>query len=109
MQKFSDDSAVLGLIVNQDENVYRDKVNFCKWCNDNFLLLNVAKTKELVIDYRKKKSSVNPIKIQDQEVEIVDTFKYLGVVIDNKLNWAPHVDKVFKKTQFIFPEKTAIC
>ena len=32
-------------------------------------------------------------------VEIVDTYKYLGVLIDNKLNWSPHLDKVFKKTQ----------
>ena len=53
----------------------------------------------MIIDYRKNKFSVNPIKIQDQEVEIVDTYKYLGVVIDNRLNWAPHVDKVLKKTQ----------
>ena len=100
LQKFSDDSAVLGLILKDNENRYREKVDyFVNWCKDNYLLLNVSKTKEVVIDFRKKKEKIIPISISGEDVEIVSTYKYLGVVIDNKLNWGQHIDKVFKKTQ----------
>ena len=33
------------------------------------------------------------------DIEIVDAYKYLGVIIDNKLTWAQHIDKVYKKAQ----------
>ena len=101
LQKFSDDSAVVGLITNGNEKEYRDRVDdFVEWCENNFLLLNVSKTKELVIDFRrKKKSQVVPIQMKGADIEIVDSYKYLGVVIDSKLNWSLHIDKVYKKTQ----------
>ena len=33
------------------------------------------------------------------DIEMVDTYKYLGVTIDNKLTWSHHIDKVYSKTQ----------
>ena len=101
LQKFSDDSAVVGCIVQDDENLYRENVGkFVEWCEENFLLLNVTKTKELIIDFRmKKKKNVVPITIKGENVEIVDSYKYLGVTVDNKLNWSKHISNVYKKTQ----------
>jgi hypothetical protein len=40
---------------------------------------------------------VRPIKIKDETVEQVETFKYLGTVLDNKLCFSFHVDSVCKK------------
>ena len=92
---------MVGLLSLNDESEYRDKVDsFVSWCDDNFLLLNVAKTKELVIDFRKKKNvPITPVKMKGVDIEIVDTYKYLGVTIDNKLAWSYHIDKVYSKTQ----------
>jgi hypothetical protein len=54
--KFADDSALLGLIENDDCSAYLDEVDkLATWCSDNNLDLNVQKTKEIVCDYRKKK------------------------------------------------------
>ena len=56
--KFADDTTVIGLITNSDESEYRDQVNkLISWCNDSNLELNVNKTKEMIVDFRRKKSS----------------------------------------------------
>ena len=39
------------------------------------------------------------IELNGQEVEVVDSFKYLGTVVDQKLTFTQHVDFVFKKPQ----------
>ncbi len=52
--KFADDTVVLGLISNNDETAYLDEVErLTSWCQDNCLFLNVSKTKELIVDFRK--------------------------------------------------------
>ena len=43
---------------------YIEEVNrFTTWCKANFLDLNLAKTKELLIDFRKQPPAVSPITI----------------------------------------------
>ena len=45
---------VMGLISNNDESAYRDKVrNLTAWFSANNLILNNKKTKEIVVDFRK--------------------------------------------------------
>ena len=97
--KFADDSSILGLIDSDcDESDYRCNINFfTTWCEDHCLSLNVKKTKELVIDFRKKKNHLLPLVIKDQEIEQVQTYKYLGVTIDDKLDWQIHSSTVCKK------------
>ena len=97
--KFADDSCIEGLISNyNDELSYKESVaNFTSWCDQNKLLLNTDKTKELIIDFRNKKEPVIPLTINGTEIEQVSQYKYLGVIIDNKLNWEPQASAVFKK------------
>ncbi len=53
--KFSDDTVVLGLISNNDETTYLDEVErLTSCCQDNCLSLNVSKTKELIVEFRKR-------------------------------------------------------
>ncbi|XP_062863986.1 tyrosine-protein kinase receptor [Trichomycterus rosablanca] len=53
LQKFSDDSAIVGLINNDEDSEYRGLIqDFVDWCLQNHLQLNVGKTKELVVDFR---------------------------------------------------------
>lgn len=46
------------------------------------LVLNVNKTKEIVFNFQKNIQSVQPVKINDMSVEVVNEYKYLGTVID---------------------------
>ena len=97
--KFADDSSIQALIRNpQDEIMYRNYINdFTKWCEEHGLLLNISKTKELIIDFRLKKDPLLPIIIKDQAVSQVRSYKYLGVTIDDQLKWDKHASNVFKK------------
>ena len=50
------------------------------WCQDNNLFLNVIKSKEMIVDYRKRPEHV-PILIDGAVVEQFESFKFLGVHI----------------------------
>ena len=46
LSKYADDAAIIALIINNDESHYREEAgNFVQWCDENFLKLNVPKTK----------------------------------------------------------------
>jgi hypothetical protein len=72
------------------------------WCHDNILSLNVSKTKELIVDYRKRRAEQAPI--DGAVVERVKIFKFLGVHITNELSWSKHTKTVVKRApQQFFP------
>ncbi len=81
--KFADDTVVLGLISKNDETAYLDEVErLTSWCQDNYLSLNVSKTKKLIVDFRKRQQRpYTPLMISGTPVERVSSFKYLGVNI----------------------------
>lgn len=100
--KFADDTVVVGLISNNDETAYLNEVEMLSsWCAENSLELNVTKTKELVVDYRRGKDQKNyaQLEIFGTPVERVSCFKYLGVNISEDLSWSPHITTVVKKAR----------
>lgn len=101
LQKFSDDSAIAGCVSEGGEQEYRSVIkDFVYWCECNFLCLNTSKTKEMVIDFRRKRTlPYPPVNIQGADIEIVDSFKYLGVHLNNKLDWSHNTDALYKKGQ----------
>ncbi len=62
--KFADDTTVVGLITDDDESAYREEVHtLTNWCHNNNLSLNISKTTELVVDFRRRTSEHHPITI----------------------------------------------
>ena len=47
-----------------------------EWSSLNNLKLNVVKTKEIIVDFQKNKTPIQPLVIHDAEVEIVTSFKF---------------------------------
>ncbi len=99
--KFADDTVVLGLISNNDETAYLDEVErLTSWCQDNCLSLNVSKTKELIVDFRKRHLlPYTPLMISGTPVERVSSFNYLGVNISEDLTWTTHIQTQVKKSR----------
>jgi hypothetical protein len=93
------------LITYNDETAYREEVRDpAVWCQDNNLSLNVSKIKELIVDYRKRRAEHTPPHINRAVVERVESFKFLGVHITNKLSWSKHTKTVMKMArQHLFP------
>ena len=71
---------------DNNETAYTEEVReLSVWCKDNHLSLNVIKTKEMIVDYMKKRTEHASILIDSAAVEQVKSFKFLGVHIINKL------------------------
>ncbi|KAI4880092.1 hypothetical protein NFI96_008261 [Prochilodus magdalenae] len=87
MQKFSDDTAIVGCVRNGQEYRLSLVEDFVEWCNTNHLKLNITKTKEMCIDFRRSRPSQQPISIKGVDVEVVRSYKYLGVHLDEMLDW----------------------
>ena len=97
--KYADDTVILGKLKVSDTE-YKSEINkFTLWCQNNFLELNVSKTKELVFDFRKKTQNHLPVLIGGKQVEKVDDYKYLGVFLDTNLNFQKHVLTTLSKCQ----------
>ncbi|KAI4895176.1 hypothetical protein NFI96_005326 [Prochilodus magdalenae] len=84
--KFADDTTILGLITDRDE-----------WCYHNNLSLNISKTKEMIVDYRKlQRGGHSPLYINGAEVERVSSVRFLGVHLTDDLSWSLHTNKVVR-------------
>ncbi|KAL0149199.1 hypothetical protein M9458_055433 [Cirrhinus mrigala] len=98
--KFADDTTVLGLISGNNESAYREEVKWLSdWCRDNNLSLNVDKTKEIIVDFRRTHPAHLPLSINGSAVEIVRSTKFLGVHITEELTWTDNTTSLTKKAQ----------
>ncbi|KAI3370589.1 hypothetical protein L3Q82_007158 [Scortum barcoo] len=100
VQKFADDTAIVGCIRSGQEDEYRELIkDFVTWCDLNHLLLNTTKTREMVVDFRRPRPHPEPVIIKGDCVEVVHTYKYLGVQLDDKLDWTANTDALCRKGQ----------
>ena len=96
--KYADDTVITGLISDNQESDYINQISdVCEWCKSHNLLLNVTKTKEVIFDFRHSVVNHLPLTIDNSPVDICDSFKYLGVTFDNKLNWSDHAALIVSK------------
>ena len=96
LYKYSDDSALTDFS-ESDEHFDKQVKEVYAWCQENYLELNVGKTKEMVIESGREKASVNDLKIDGKAVERVDEQMYLGTLIDNKLSFNGNTKNITKK------------
>ncbi|XP_054642346.1 alpha-1,3-mannosyl-glycoprotein 4-beta-N-acetylglucosaminyltransferase A isoform X3 [Dunckerocampus dactyliophorus] len=73
--------------------------DFVSWSELNQLQLNTSKTKEMIINVQKKTSHFTPVNIQGADIELVDSYKFLGVHLNNKLDWSVNTHALYKKGQ----------
>uniref|UniRef100_A0A8C1PH18 Reverse transcriptase domain-containing protein n=1 Tax=Cyprinus carpio TaxID=7962 RepID=A0A8C1PH18_CYPCA len=98
--KFADDTTVEGLISKGDESVYREELHrLADWCKINNLSLNVDKTKGMVVDFRRSHTNNSPLNTNGSSVEIVKSYKFLGVHLTENLTWSLNTSSIAKKAQ----------
>ena len=68
------------------------------WLASNKLTLNLKKSKVMIVTNTNKQNIPEVcIKINNAPLEICKSYKYLGVVIDEKLNWDAHIKHITPK------------
>ena len=96
--KYSDDTTIED--VSNSDSVYFIEVHkFSAWSKENYLDLNVAKIKEMVVDFWNNPPPVPDLIIDDVVVERVDEYRYLETVLDNNLTFNSNIDSKHKKCQ----------
>ena len=90
----------MGLITEGDETDYHKQITeLVTWCECNNLILNISKTKEMIIDFRRKAVAPHsPLVIKGEEVERVSSFKFLGTTIHESLSWDLNTSLIIKKS-----------
>ena len=96
---FADDTSLL--IYDQNLNTLKNKASHAfpglfDWCKANRLTISVAKTDFVLFHTQNKPMEQNLKEIVTDEISIerVTNIKYLGVIIDEKLNWNMHINFV---------------
>ena len=76
-------------------NVEIDKIY--SWVKANKLSLNVDKTSFMLFTPKCFPRNMNDLLINGSRISEVNETIFLGVIIDNKLNWSPHIMYISKK------------
>ena len=78
-----------------EETINRELANISDWLSANRLSLNVGKSKLLYFTNNDRNLLKNiDIKINNQILAEVSHAKYLGVYLDNKLQWDVHINNI---------------
>ena len=92
------------LYINKlNEVIINDLEKLQKWFMGKKFSLNAMKTQSMLISTKQKHTILRNqdqkllLKIWDHELEVVDTTKYLGLQIDNAIDWERHVSALSSK------------
>lgn len=117
---YADDTAIVvshECIHTAETTMQKELNTITRWCHDNGLIINANKTKIMHIrprhiqhtdvtlifhntDCLHNTFTNNNIPINDKcstKIELVTTYKYLGVHLDENFKWKIHIDKLQKK------------
>ena len=73
-----------------------DMSRIALWLNQNKLILNIEKTKSMLIgsDRKLRAATATSVSVFDEEVESVEHFKYLGVTFSSNFTWTEQIEYV---------------
>ena len=99
---YADDSTLLTTInifqqtspkIDINDELHKFKI----WLDANKLSLNCNKSKAMVFHVPQKHVTYPNISIENVPIEYVNTFNFLGILIDKDLNWKSHTEYVASK------------
>ena len=92
---FADDTCLLGRNCTI-EDLQADLLAVSDWLQNNKLTLNIKKTCHLNLTLGKSASSPN-LHLVNENLNVLNSCKYLGVFLDNKLSFKPHIESVLER------------
>ena len=99
---YADDTLILNSGKNELEAVQHSQNCFDKiinWCNLNRLTINMTKTKHLCVSRNKNLLNIH-VNMNATCLGNVNTYDYLGFIIDNRLTMSAYIDKIIKKISY---------
>ncbi|KAG1671258.1 Protein transport protein Sec31A [Nymphon striatum] len=96
---YADDVALFSKS-EQSMNSYLHKLH--QYCQTNQIQVNIKKSKGMI--FSRKTPDLLKFKLiyDNHPLELVTTFKYLGILFDSKMNFKPHFQSLVEKCKFSF-------
>ena len=81
-----------------------DLNNIKNRCKSNKLILNISKTKSMLLGFKHKirKTRYHVLQIDNVPIDYVLSYKYLGITIDQSLNFNLHMNQLVKTISYKF-------
>lgn len=98
------------MFFDSDEGEYSELVTaFTDWSKRKGLILNGSKTKKMIFDFWRNPTH-QPVTKNGQSFQVVHSYKYLGIHLDHKLDWAVETTAVYKgqKRQFFLRKQRSL-
>ena len=95
-----------------------EQQKFSHWLMSNKLTLNLQKSKYMLFYKAQKRVKIPKLTINNTNIECVDEFNYLGLMLNKHLNWKQHITKIantisktigiINKLKYELPENTLL-
>lgn len=100
LQGFADDTVIATTHKSRDR--LEEKINLClekihNWCVENKITINPNKCESMVVGKNRPLSRRISTKINGERIPSKKEIKYLGILIDERLSWTPHIHWIQKK------------
>ena len=96
--KYADDTTLAECVEKNETSSMQSRVDkFVTKSRADGFQLNESKCKELKISFTKSENTLEPVTINNTNIEVVPSAKLLGVMISNDLKWNVHVEMICKK------------
>ena len=99
---YADDTTLMGNISTFElrngrtlnENINFELLKLTDWLKVNKLSLNANKTKLMIFHMPQRKLNPPIIKIDEIQLEPISNFNFLGIIINENINWSKHINKI---------------
>ena len=97
LYKFLDDVTLSETVVQGTRSCFNSSIEkIIVWSKLNHMNINWNKTKEMILG-SVKDLIAQPLRVEDHDIQRVDSFKLLGLIIDSNLRWSKHVEFICSK------------
>jgi hypothetical protein len=99
---YADDIVIIvqGKFAHTVKEIMQEALNVVdKWTVNEGLNIYPHKSATVLFTNRRKIEGLRPLILHGKELQMLDEIKYLGVILDSKLNWNQHLQKIIRKAQ----------
>ena len=98
---YADDLLLFRPIQSQEDyhHLQGDILMIEDWVNSNYLTLNLTKCKYMVVSRKRCPSAPLSLMLGGTEMEKVDCFKYLGLLLSSDMSFSKHIESICSKAR----------
>ena len=96
--KYVDDVTISESLKKNEVSVLQSDLNSIeRWSVNNNMKLNGKKCKEMIVGFARSENDIPRLLIDGLPLDLVSSFKILGLTMNNKLNWQDNTKALVKK------------